>query len=147
MLKYVVALLVLIVLLAGLYAIMPAASESAPEPREQDTAHEPLGKPSAWLFEDAGESNGIPQTKVSVDVHGQMVEVGVFEGNCGDMRGSAWKLAPGAAEGAICWFAGGGAEIAIFHEGDTHVIKSATLEEGTAEVGGFRGEFVTLLSI
>jgi len=148
MLKYVVALLVLIGVLVALSAIMGGKSTDAPSNTANESdAHRRIDRPSAWTFEEAGEIDGIPQTRVAVDLHDQFVPLGVFEGNCGDMQGSAWKLVPGATEGVICWFAGGGTEIAVFHDGDKHIIKSAALEEGTAEVAGFRGEFVTMVSI
>lgn len=149
MLKYVVSLLLLIGALVGISAIIPEkAVESTSNTASVESETRSLSdRPSAWTFEEVGAVNGVPQTRVAVDVRNQFVPVGVFDGNCGDMHGSAWKLAPGATAGAICWFDGGGTEIAVFHEGDKHIIKTSALEEGTDAVGGFRGEFVTMLTI
>ncbi len=146
MLKYAVALLLLIGTLVGIYVLTNTGSTTSQTASDNTDTHRRINKSSAWTFEEVGDVNGVPQTRVAVDIHDEFVPIGVFEGNCGDMQGSAWKLAPGATEGAICWFAGGGTEIAVFHEGDKHVVKSALLEEGTAETAGFRGEFVTVLS-
>lgn len=101
----------------------------------------------SWTFADAGEKDGVPQTRVSFEANGKITSVGTFEGNCADMDGSAWTMRDGAVSGAICWFAGGGTEIGAFQENGKYVIKTAILDEGTAESAGVRGEMVTLLTI
>jgi hypothetical protein len=141
MLKYAVVLFVVCAVLgAGYYFV----SANTPVPESASAEEEHAG---VWTFEDAEEANGIPQTRVLVDIHGRAVPVGIFEGHCADMVGSAWTLRDGASSGAICWFAGGGTEIAVFHENGMHVIKTAVLDEGTAEGGSVRGDMVELLSI
>ena len=152
MIKYLFAILVVAALLgAGYYngVGQGGATVLAHDMDVMETAddtHEQAVK-SSWTFAEAGEKDGVPQTRVSYDVHGTITAVGTFEGHCADMKDSAWTMRDGAADGAVCWFAGGGTEIGVFHEGDKHVIKTAILDEGTAATAGIRGEMTTLLAI
>ncbi|MFZ2886800.1 MAG: hypothetical protein WA021_03200 [Minisyncoccia bacterium] len=153
--KYITIVFLLIVAIAGgLFFIGSKAPVSGTETPttmqdESNAANTESERASggSWTFEDAGEKDGIPQTKVSYGVNGKVTAVGTFEGHCADMEGSAWTKRDGASAGAICWFAGGGTEIGVFLEGGKYVIKTAVLDEGTAEEGGVRGEMRALITI
>lgn len=101
----------------------------------------------AWDFEALGEDRGVPRTEVALKVGPDYHTIGTYAGTCFDMKGSSWVMDADEIAGAICWWAGGGKEIGVYREGDTYVIKAGDLDEGTAETGGFRGNFKTVLEI
>lgn len=146
MIKYLAVLIIIAAVGAGYYYTSGAQETPAGDSLQQ-THDAPVIAESRWTFGDAGEKNGIPQTRVSYTVEGKTADLGTFEGHCADMAGSAWTMRDGAFSGAICWFAGGGTEIGVFKEGGAYVIKTAALDEGTAEEGGVRGEMLTKLSL
>lgn len=150
MTKYLIAIVLIVAAFGGGYYVV-SSNEKAPTgdhvSETTTTSESEHAIASPWTFTDAGEIDGVPRTQVFVDVHGTPVNVGRFEGYCADMQGSEWTIREGAAYGAICWFAGGGTEIGVFHEGGTHVVKTAILDEGTAEESGVRGEMVTKISL
>jgi hypothetical protein len=151
MMKYLVAIVLIAAALgAGYYYGFAGGTATDTEPEARMTnsnVEREQAAQSSWTFAEAGEKDGIPQTQVSFAVDAKVTVVGTFEGHCADMKGSAWTMRDGATAGAVCWFAGGGTEIGAFHENGKYVIKTAVLDEGTAETAGVRGELVTLLSI
>ena len=58
-----------------------------------------------------------------------------------------WSLYESEKTGVICWWAGGGSDIGIFEEGGKLVLKVGSLDEGSAEIPGFRGNFQTIATI
>lgn len=78
---------------------------------------------------------------------GKEYPIGNYQGNCTIMASTSWKLLPGEISGVICYFAGGGQELAIFKEGGKYMLKDGVLEEPTDESQGLRGNFRTLRSI
>lgn len=100
-----------------------------------------------WGFVDRGVNTEIsaPQTAVQLRIAGVDVPLGTFTGTCFEIEGSSWELLSGELSGAICWWAGGGTEIGVFEEEGQLVLKQGEIEEGTAEGGGFRGNFKPLV--
>lgn len=99
-----------------------------------------------WTFIDRGvdASLSAPQTAVNLRIAGVDVPLGTFTGTCFTIKGSSWELLQNELSGAICWWAGGGIELGVFNEGGNLVLKRGEIEEGTAEGGGFRGNFKPL---
>ncbi len=151
MIKYFVAGIISIGILGAsyYYASGTASPTTTPSPAaaSEKSVQTQGAIPKEWVFTDAAEKDGIPQTNVAISIDGVATKVGTYEGHCADMAGSAWSMRDGASAGAICWFAGGGTEIAVFQENGKHVVKTAVLDEGTAEEGGVRGEMIAQLSI
>ena len=54
---------------------------------------------------------------------------------------------PNELTAVVCWWGGGGYEVGVFKEGNTYVVKQGNVDEGTAEIDGFRGNFKTLFEI
>ncbi len=92
-----------------------------------------------WSFADKGEQAGVPHTEVSLN--GRIV--GTYEGSCKEIDGTSWQLLEGEQSGVICYFAGGGTEIGIFG----NAVKVGEVSEGSAEVAGSRGNFVTAFTL
>ncbi len=101
------------------------------------------------------DTSGIPHTEVSVMINGQRNVIGTYEGSCitidkvtadGQKNTAVWPLLDGELTGAICWYAGGGTEVAAFEENGKIVIKTGALDEGSAETAGTRGVFKTVKS-
>ena len=107
---------------------------------------EPLREEFAWSFVDRGvdAETSMPKTDVALRIRGIDVPLGTYDGNCFSIAGSQWELLRGEVSGAICYFAGGGTEIGVFEENGSLVLKQGDVEEGSAEVPGFRGNFVPL---
>jgi hypothetical protein len=119
----------------------------APQPLPPLTAN----KGYSFKFADAGEDpvTMAPSTQVSLTANDteKVYDLGKYEGGCSVIEGSAWKLLAGEQSGAICYFAGGGTELGIFNENGKIVVKKGTIEEGTAESAGTRGNFTTLRAL
>ncbi len=96
-----------------------------------------------FVFTDAGEVDGIPQTRAQVFVGNEAREVGTYAGSC---AAQTTDLLPGEVEKIVCWYAGGGYELGVFIENGKTVLKVGELSEGDAETAGFRGNFKTLTS-
>lgn len=115
------------------------------------------GKSIIWAFNELPvDASGIPRTEVSVMVNGSRDIIGVYEGSCivvdnvtveGKRNSEKWPLLKGELTGAICWYAGGGYEVAVFEEGDKLLVRVGLLGEGTAETPGTRGGFKTVKSL
>lgn len=103
----------------------------------------------SWQFAEEGEdeATGAPMTSVTLIVDGEARALGTFMGSCLVVDGTSWELVESELTGAICYFAGGGDELGVFAEGDGYVVKKGIVEEGSAEVPGFRGDFETILSL
>ena len=105
------------------------------------------GQPSiVWHFENMGEVDAMPQTKVTVTVNGTAYEAGTFAGGCSEIGASGGidgkGLVAGELSAAQCWFAGGGNEIGVFaHEDGGYQIMVGDLSEGDSDNPMFRGDF------
>ena len=102
-----------------------------------------------WTFTSAGEdeASGAPLTRVTLQAGDKTHEIGTYQGSCSEIKASSWGLVQDEQEGVICWWAGGGTELGVFQENGKLVVKKGAIEEGTAEGGGFRGDFKTLLEL
>ena len=103
-----------------------------------------------WSITELAESPaapGVPRSAVSVTVGTKTYPIGEFDGACAEIDGTAWPLYEGEKTGVICWWAGGGSEVGIFEEGGRYVVKQGDLDEGSAEIPGFRGNFRTIVTI
>lgn len=107
---------------------------------------EALREQFAWTFVPLGVDQEIsaPKTQVRLKIAGIDVPLGIYTGTCFDIEDSSWEYLRGEVAGAICWWAGGGQEIGVFEEDGELVLKQGEIEEGTAEGGGFRGNFKPL---
>lgn len=150
----ILAVALLLVLGGGYYAYSQGLlSSAAPQQNTaantnavqntNDTNTEPT---ISWAFEDVGERDFIPYTKVSVTVNGTMHTVGEFQGNCTELGATGGVDGKGLLAGELsavqCWFAGGGDEIGVFAvEDGTLELMVGTLEEPIEGSAGFRGGF------
>lgn len=99
-----------------------------------------------WQFSDAGETDNIPYTNVSVVINNTPYSMGKFQGACAEIGAAGGidgkGLLAGELSGAQCWFAGGGDEIGVFaHEDGGFDIMVGVLEEPIEGSAGFRGDF------
>jgi hypothetical protein len=102
-----------------------------------------------WIAEDKGtDENGVPLTLLTIEkIHTENLsdmnrfEIGTEAGTCFDITETEWKKVDGEIAGAICWYAGGGTEYAVFIEDGTYVLKKGLLGEGTAEAPSARGPY------
>lgn len=117
--------------------------------KQEGRSNQPAPPQLKWIFTSAGEdaASGAPFTKVTLQAGDKTHELGVYQGSCSEIKDSSWGLLENEQEGAICWWAGGGTEIGIFKEGEKLIVKKGAIEEGTAEGGGFRGNFKTLVEL
>jgi hypothetical protein len=92
----------------------------------------------------AEDETGMPKTSVALTAGAETFTVGSYNGSCAVIADTSWELLEGEVTGVICWWAGGGDEIGVFSEGGRHVIKTGFLDEGSAEIAGFRGDFTTV---
>ncbi len=100
----------------------------------------------SWTFQDGGERDYIPYTKVFVTVNGKLHSVGDFQGSCSEIGESGGVDGKGLLAGELsavqCWFAGGGDEIGVFAvEDGTLDLMIGKLEEPIEGSPGFRGDF------
>lgn len=146
--KYILPILLVAVLIGGGLYLASKKESSAPvaQPEAGDLAAGGAIAPAiAWEFEDAGEMEGIPQTRVKAFIDGTTHELGVSQGSCAEI--AAENLQENQVSGALCWYAGAGDEYAIFIENERYVVKKGVQEEPTAESAGFRGDFEVLLAL
>lgn len=118
----------------------------------QQTPAEKEREAIIWNLEEAGETEGMPQTKVSVAIDGTTYETGTFTGSCSEISPNGGVDGKGLLVGELsavqCWFSGGGNEIAVFaHEDGGYDIMVGELGEGEEGAGVFRGNFVIKNSI
>lgn len=134
----------LLVIVAAVWLIKtPAPAQESME----STNSSPEKVVFTWNITERGEKDGIPQSGVTLTSGGKTYDAGVFSGSCAEIDGTSWTLVEGEKTGVICWWAGGGNEIGIFEENGTFVLKVGSLDEGSAEVPGFRGDFQTIATI
>ena len=148
-----VAIGILIVLVlaaaAGYWVYRDKSNEPVVIKQERGSDNKQEPAELKWTFTSAGEdaASGAPLTKVILQAGDKTHELGTYQGSCSEISKSSWQLLQSEQEGAICWWAGGGTELGVFQEGGNLVLKKGTIEEGTAEGGGFRGDFKTLLEL
>lgn len=111
----------------------------------------------SWKLEDAGEYDYSPHTKVSVIIDGTTYDTGTYQGTCKEIDEDGGTIWIGAEKGGLlagelaamqCWWGGGGSEIGVFaHEDGGYQIMVGKLDEGSAELPGFRGDFEVTIDI
>jgi hypothetical protein len=100
----------------------------------------------SWTFADAGtDASGMPSTKVSVTIQKNTYTVGTYQGSC-SVRPTA-NLETNELSGVLCWYAGSGDELGVYKEGGRLYIRHRQVDEGTAEEGGKKGTFETVLML
>jgi hypothetical protein len=109
----------------------------------------PYAEPDiAWRFADAGEFDGLPYTRVFLTIGKTEHSLGEYVGSCSDTV--ARVDLSGHVASILCWYAGGGNEVAVFEDAKNrggYVVKVRDVDEGTAEVSGYRGAFKDVLRI
>lgn len=136
----VVAILILLGGAAYMYKHPKAATSEAP-------AAQKIKEPTiSWKFEDAGEKDHIPYTKVILTVNGKTQDAGTYQGSCSEIGASGGVdgkgLLAGELSGVQCWFAGGGDEIGVFaNETSGLDLLVGSLSEGVEGGATFRGDF------
>lgn len=117
----------------------PAANEEVPASAQSERTF-------SWRFATTESDDGMPpRTQVDLITDGDVYDAGAYAGSCAEV--AAENLLPNEVSGVVCWWAGGGDEIAIFKEGGRYVLKHGLQEESTAESDGFRGNFTELAVI
>lgn len=165
---WIVALVVVLAVAGGAYyyfmmmpagAPAPVGSVGAPQsgaevpPPPAEPAPGPIGTQGTpdesefrWTFEAVG-SEAAPKTKVTFHYNLGNKELGTYDGACTRISETTWEPLPGEVDGAICYFAGFGTELAIFEEGAIYVAKKGVLEEGSEETGSVRGNFEVITAL
>ncbi len=146
--KHLIIALVALALIIGAIYLINRNDTAMPEgevPTGENAAAGGIAPAIAWEFEDAGEVEGIPQTRVKAFIDGTIHELGVSQGSCAEI--ATENLQENQVSGSLCWYAGAGDEYAIFLENERYVVKKGVQEEPTAESAGFRGDFETVLSL
>jgi hypothetical protein len=149
--KTAIWILVVLVILGGgyyLYSRSAGSMGSAQENVAEGNADERrIMQPTiVWTFEDGGEKDNIPYTKVFVTVNGTLHSVGDFQGSCSQITETGGVDGKGLLAGELsavqCWFAGGGDEIGIFavETGGLELMVGA-LSEPIEDSEAFRGDF------
>ena len=149
--KLIVTLIVVLIFLAIILGRQNAVAPIV----ENDETIELTGEVAAgfytWEFVEGGvaTTTGIPKTAVILKVGSKVYSAGTYDGTCFDVTAttSAWTLLPDESAAAICWWAGGGTELGVFTENGKQVVKKGELDEGSDEVAGTRGNFVTQFEI
>lgn len=112
-------------------------------------AEEPAPVQYSWGFAEAGtdENSQAPLTRVTLIADGVSYDAGLYSGSCFEMERSPLALLPNEIAAVVCWFAGGGNEIGLFDENGRTVVKVGFVDEGSAEVPPFRGDFTALFEV
>ncbi|MBC7836274.1 hypothetical protein H7X87_00645 [Acetobacteraceae bacterium] len=135
--------LVILAVAGGLYFYQQQAMKTASTQTATSTSSE-----NSWSFKEADSSDvatGAPMTTVVLTRGGREYTVGTYVGSCSEISESG--LQESEVSGVVCWFAGGGNEIGVFSENGTYVVKVGDVDEGSAEEGGFRGNFKTIFPL
>lgn len=137
---------IILLLVIGLGVYFYMNKEAAPDATGGESAQAPT---ASWAFTPAGEDpeSAAPLTTVSAVINGKTHALGTYMGSCAEIAGSSWQLLENEVSGVICWWAGGGTEIGVFAENGAYVVKKGQLDEGNAEIPGFRGNFETVVSL
>lgn len=99
-----------------------------------------------WSFDEVKENaSGLPQTKVTVKVHGERYDAGTYSGSC--IERSKEELLEGQISGALCYAAGFGDEVGIFKDGRDYTLQVGEVQESSVEGPEFRGNFRVLTII
>jgi hypothetical protein len=152
LMKYLmVSVLILAALGAGFYLGFDNGWEGAMSemsaPRSDDGQKtQPQTPTFEWEFQKIAETEyGTPITRVILKANGKSHYIGLYDLSCNVETGGT--LDPNQLSRVICWWGGGGYELGIFLEDGAYVVKRGTVDEGSAEVAGFRGDFQTLLTL
>lgn len=142
--KIVAGLIVLLLVIAGAVWLIrtPAPSQEGMTSSEKTSF--------AWNITELAENPaapGVPRTGITLTWGAKTFPIGEFDGSCAEIDGTSWTLVDGEKTGVICWWAGGGSEVGVFEEGGAMLVKVGSLDEGTAEIPGFRGNFQTIATI
>lgn len=134
-------LIVLLLTMAGAVWLI-----KTPAPSAENTAPTSGKMVFTWNITELGENpdSGAPRTSVTLTSGGKTYPIGEFDGSCAEIDGTSWPLVEGEKTGVICWWAGGGREAGVFEENGKMVVKLGSLDEGNAEIPGFRGDFRTV---
>ncbi len=133
--KAIAVVVAIIVVGAAAYFLMGGTQVQAPGGSSQAYA---------WTFEDSTTDEASPKTTVKLSAGGAISTIGTFSGSCAEQD---TDLLPNEKSKVVCWWAGGGEEIGIFTENGKDVVNVGQIDEGTAEEGGFRGDFETVLEL
>jgi hypothetical protein len=98
----------------------------------------------SWSFKDKTLDQSQPRTEVTLVTDRKSYTIGTYDGSCAEQD---TDLMPNEKIKAVCWFAGGGKEIGLFDENGSWSVKVGDVDEGSAETGGFRGNFQTTVSL
>lgn len=144
--KYLLLLAGVLLIAAGVYFLTKEEEfdglRSGPLPQAAQVQEEQAPE-VAWRFVTEGEGTyGAPISRVFVSVNGTETDLGTTTGNCSDIAPE--QLLPDEISGALCWWAGGGAEFGVFKAGAGYELRKGAQEEGTAESEGLRGGFKVL---
>lgn len=124
------------------------AYEAQPSTEEADnTIPEAPVNPAVWTLQDQPEKEGIPQTAVMLSYNGVSHLLGTHAGSCFLIEESGWELLSEEETGVICYFAGGGVELGVFNRNNVLTVEQGVVDEGSAEVSGFRGDFVIIKAL
>lgn len=125
--------------------VAPAASQEEVTQQPEATSDTSIRWSFGIMSEDS--ASGAPMREVSVAYKGQTHVIGTYQGSCSVVEDSSWPLLENELTGVICWWAGGGTEVGVFYDNGKRVVKVGSLEEGTAEEAGFRGDFKQTLTL
>lgn len=99
-----------------------------------------------WTFDEKGENAaGLPQTQVTVKIHGETYDAGTYSGICRERNTS--ELLENQISGVLCYAAGFGDEVGVFKDARDYTLQVGEVQEPSADGPEFRGNFrmITLL--
>lgn len=142
---FIVFLLLVIIILTFVVYKSRDNSESLQDPISEP-AEIKITLEHSWIINKISDE----ETEIKIQINGAEKYVGKFNGSCANIdtiSSSGWSLLENEISAVICWFAGGGEEFGLFKENDKLFIKRGQLDEGSAEVEPFRGNFETIMKI
>lgn len=153
--KALIAILIVLVVGLGVAFAMTRSAEPAVAPTTEDSAQDAGAAggtrpadgeqgPDAYAWQFSEKDGDVPSTQVTLVYAGASYDLGAWDGTCSEQD---TDYLPGQVSKAVCWYAGGGVEFGVFEEGGKVVVKRGTLDEGSAEEAGFRGDFRTVLAL
>ena len=134
-------------LVGGFWFLVWSENPNEPEelPVDLSEADTPVAPRVVWesavVREDAF---GMPVSEVHATIAGTRYDMGTAEGTCAEMTEN---LLINEASAYVCWFAGAGTEFGLFERGGTVTLEKGVIEEGSAEVEGYRGDFTIIHTI
>lgn len=110
----------------------------------KDESPKPLrAEDITWSFStEEAEGMNPPQTEVTIKLPDESIVVGTYDGSCSQIAQE--QLLANELSGVLCWYAAGGTEIGVFQENGKTILKNGSVDEGSAEMEGFRGNFETI---